>query len=314
MGGNSLKSVQVVSELRKELDYEVPISWMLSDPCPADLAKRIESRIHSGTPVEGTDADFDTLLPIRTAGERAPLFCIHPALGLSWCYRALDHYLAEGRPIYGIQAPQIGGEVPGPTSIEDMAARYFDEIRAVQPHGPYHLLGWSLGGALAQAVAVEMRAAGEQVALLALLDAEVGGVDESALHDVTAGELISNLGPVMGVDFVSPDATAEEAADLIERYLGGGLGIDAARIQRLTDAYNLAIRAAGAWRPAVVDSDMLYFTAIRDRRSDAAGHQGWERVVRGQISTFDIDATHLDMTQPAALAEIARIIDARLDR
>ncbi|MGW5918026.1 amino acid adenylation domain-containing protein [Nocardia fluminea] len=314
LGGNSLKSVQVVSELRKELDYEVPISWMMSDPCPADLAKRIESRIHSGTPVEGTDAGFDTLLPIRTAGERAPLFCIHPALGLSWCYRALDHYLADGRPIYGIQAPQIAGEVPGPTTIEDMAARYFDEIRAVQPHGPYHLLGWSLGGALAQAVAVEMRSAGEQVALLALVDAEVGGVDESALHDVTAGELISNLGPVMGVDFVSPDATAEEAADLIERYLGGGLGIDAARIQRLTDAYNLAIRAAGAWRPAVVDSDMLYFTATRDRRSDAAGHQGWERVVRGQISTFDIDATHLDMTQPAALAEIARIIDARLDR
>ncbi len=313
LGGNSLKSVQVVTELRKEIDYEVPISWMLSDPCPADLAKRIESGTH-GTTVDGTDAGFDTLLPIRTAGARAPLFCVHPALGLSWCYRALDRYLGDGRPIYGIQAPQIGGEIPGPISIEDMAARYFDEIRAVQPHGPYHLLGWSLGGAIAHAMAVEMRAAGEQVALLAVLDAEVGGVDESALRDVTAGELISNLGPVMGVDFVSPDATAEEAADLIERYLGGSLGIDAARIQRLTDAYNLAIRAAGAWRPAVVDSDMLYFTATRDRRPDAAGHQGWAPVVRGQLSTFDIDATHLAMTQPAALAEIARIIDARLER
>ncbi|MFC9662402.1 amino acid adenylation domain-containing protein [Nocardia sp. NPDC127606] len=314
LGGNSLKSVQVVSELRKELDYEVPISWMLSDPCPADLAKRIESRIRSGTDGDGADAGFDALLPIRTGGERAPLFCIHPAVGLSWCYRTLDRYLADGRPIYGIQAPQISGEIPGPTSIEEMAARYFDEIRAVQPHGPYHLLGWSLGGAIAHAIAVEMRAAGEQVALLALLDAEVGGVDESTQRAVTAGELISNLGPVMGVDFVSPDATAEEAADLIERHLGGSLGIDAARIQRLTDAYNLAIRAAGAWHPAVLDSDMLYFTATRDRRSDAAGHEGWARVVRGQISTFDIDATHLDMTQPGAIAEIARILNARLDR
>ncbi|TCJ89555.1 amino acid adenylation domain-containing protein [Nocardia alba] len=314
LGGNSLKSVQVVSELRKEIDYEVPISWMLSDPCPADLAKRIESRISSGAAVEGTDAGFDTLLPIRTEGARAPLFCIHPAVGLSWCYRTLDRYLSDGRPIYGIQAPQIGGELPGPTSIEEMAARYFDEIRAVQPHGPYHLLGWSLGGAIAHAIAVEMRAAGEQVALLALLDAEVGGVDESTLRAVTAGELISNLGPVMGVDVVSAEATAEEAAELIERQLGGSLGIDAARIQRLTDAYNLAIRAAGAWRPAVVDSDMLYFTATRERRSDAAGHEGWARVVRGQISMFDIDAGHLEMTQPAAMAEIARILNARLDR
>ena len=47
------------------------------------------------------------------------------------------------------------------------------------------------------------------------------------LSAVTAGELISNLGPVMGVDFVGPDATAQEAADLIERHLGGSLGIDA---------------------------------------------------------------------------------------
>ncbi|WP_419198059.1 amino acid adenylation domain-containing protein [Nocardia vinacea] len=313
LGGNSLKSVQVVSELRKELDYEVPISWMLSDPCPADLAKRIESGMRSGPTVDRT-VGFDVLLPIRTGGERPPLFCIHPAVGLSWCYRTLDRYLSDGRPIYGLQAPQIGGEVPGPTSIEEMAERYFDEIRAVQPHGPYHLLGWSLGGVIAHAIAVEMRAAGEQVALLALLDAEVGGVDESTLSAVTAGELISNLGPVMGVDFVRPDATAEEAADLIERHLGDSLGIDAATIERLTDAYNLAIRAAGVWRPAVFDSDMLYFTATRERRSDAAGHEGWAQVVRGQISTFDIDAAHLAMTEPGAVAQIARILNAQLDR
>ncbi|MFI6367083.1 amino acid adenylation domain-containing protein [Nocardia sp. NPDC050630] len=314
LGGNSLKSVQVVSELRKELDYEVPISWMLSDPCPADLARRIESGMRSGPAVDRTDVGFDVLLPIRTDGERPPLFCIHPAVGLSWCYRTLDRYLHDGRPIYGIQAPQVGGEVPGPTSIEEMAERYFAEIRAVQPHGPYHLLGWSLGGAIAHTIAVEMRAAGEQVALLALLDAEVGGVDVSTLSAVTAGELISNLGPVLGVDFVSADATAEEAADLIERHLGVDLGVDAARIERLTDAYNLAIRAAGEWRPAVLDSDMLYFTATRDRRSDAEGHEGWAQVVRGQISTFDIDATHLAMTEPGAIAQIARILNARLDR
>ncbi|MGW4769103.1 amino acid adenylation domain-containing protein [Nocardia sp. NPDC004278] len=314
LGGNSLKSVQVVSELRKELDYEIPISWMLSDHCPADLAKRIESGMRSAPAVDRTDDGFDVLLPIRTGGERAPLFCIHPAVGLSWCYRTLDRYLADGRPIYGLQAPQIGGEIPGPTSIEEMAERYFDEIRAVQPHGPYHLLGWSLGGVIAHAIAVEMRAAGEQVELLALLDAEVDGVDESTLRAVTPGELIGNLGPVMGVDFVSPDATAEEAADLIERHLGGSLGIDAARIERLTDAYNLAVRAAGAWRPAVLDSDMLYFAATCERRSDAAGHEGWARVVRGQISVFDIDATHLAMTEPDAIAQIARILNARLDR
>ncbi|WP_442941858.1 amino acid adenylation domain-containing protein [Nocardia sp. NBC_00416] len=313
LGGNSLRSVQVVSALKKELDYEVPVSWMLSDPRPADLAKRIESGMRSGhTETEQSTFGFDVVLPIRTSGQLPPLFCIHPASGLAWCYRPLDEYLSGDRPIYGIQAPQISGDGPVPASIEETARRYFDEIRTVQPHGPYHILGWSLGGQIAQAVAVEMRAAGEQVALLALLDAEADGVDESIVSTVTAGELVSNLGPVMGIDFVSSDATAEEAADLIGQHLGTSLGIDAASIQRMTDAYNQSIRAAAVWRPQPVDSDMLYFTATSDRRADATGHRGWAPVVHGKISNFDIDATHLAMTEPAAVAQIARVLNERL--
>ncbi|WP_084525422.1 amino acid adenylation domain-containing protein [Nocardia vaccinii] len=313
LGGNSLRSVQVVTELKKELDYEFPISWMLSDPSPADLARRLESAMRSGG-AAATASGFDVLLPIRTSGSRPPLFCIHPASGLSWCYHTLGEYLSAGRPIYGIQAPQIGGEVPGPRTIEDIARRYTEEIRAVQPHGPYHLLGWSLGGLIAHAIAAEMRAAGEQVALLAVLDAEADGIDEESVSTVMAGELISNLGPVLGIDFVRSDATAEEAADLIREHLGDGLGIDAAMIERLTDAYNMSIRAAGAWQPPVVDSDMLYFTATRDRRPEAQGHHGWAHLIAGNIANIDIDATHLAMTEPGAIAQIARILNARLDR
>ncbi|MET7767186.1 amino acid adenylation domain-containing protein [Nocardia sp. NPDC005366] len=313
LGGNSLRSVQVVSELKKELDFEIPVRWMLSDPSPADLAKRIESGMRSGhTAADPTALGLDVLLPIRPGGQQPPLFCIHPASGLSWCYHTLDQYISAGQPIYGLQAPQIGGENPGPTTIAEIAERYFEEIRTVQPHGPYHLLGWSLGGLIAHAVAAEMRAAGEQVALLAMLDSEASGIDASSISTITAGELISNLGPVMGIDFVSPDATAEQAAQQIAEHLGGGIEIDAATIERLTDAYNLSIRAAGVWQPPVVDSDLLYFTAAHDRRSDAEGHRGWAPFIRGRISNFQINATHLAMTEPGAVAQIARILNERL--
>ncbi|MFC9964186.1 amino acid adenylation domain-containing protein [Nocardia ignorata] len=313
LGGNSLKSVQVVSELRKELDYEVPVSWILSDPRPTDLAKRIETGMRTGHTTEPTTPGFDVVLPIRTTGTQSPLFCVHPASGLAWCYRPLGEYLTEDRPIYGIQAPQLSGE-PGSATIEDTARRYLDEIRAIQPHGPYHLLGWSLGGQIAHAVAAEIRAAGEQVALLALLDAEADGFDPTAVTTVTAGELVANLGPVMGIDFVPTDATAEEAAALIEQKLGERLGIDAALIQHMTDAYNESIRAAADWQPPVIDCDMLYFTATGERRDDATGHRGWAPSVRGHITDIDIDATHLAMTEPAALARIARVLNEQLDR
>ncbi|NUP26471.1 MAG: amino acid adenylation domain-containing protein, partial [Nocardia sp.] len=315
LGGNSLRSVQVVSELKKELDYDVPVSWILSDPRPADLAKRIESGMRSGETHSdpATAFGFDVLLPIRTGGDREPLFCIHPASGLAWSYRPFAEYLTPGRPVYGIQAPQISGEIPGPTTIEETARRYVTEIQRVQPHGPYHLLGWSLGGQIAQAIAVELRATGEQVALLALLDAEAGNIDPAEVTTVTAGELISNLGPVLGIDFVDENATPQEAAALIEQHLGEGFAVDADMIARMTDAYNQSMRASSIWQPQVLDADLLYFTATVDRSPDATGSAGWVPVVRGEITNIDIDAAHLAMTEPVAVEQIARILNARLD-
>ncbi|MCG7634861.1 amino acid adenylation domain-containing protein [Gordonia McavH-238-E] len=323
LGGNSLRSVQVVNDLETELHVEIPIRWMLSDSSPADLARRIEAGMRNGFDADHAAATgpggpgsrgvgLDVLLPIRPEGEQAPLFCIHPASGLSWCYQTLSRQIPAGRPVYGLQAPQIGGEVPGPATMSEIARRYFDEIRSVQSEGPYHLLGWSLGGVIAHAVAAEMRAAGHEVALLAMLDTEADGVDTSAITTVTAGELISNLGPVLGIDFVSSDATAERAAEQIAERLGDGLGIDAATIERLTDAYNLLIRATGDWHPPVVETDVLYFTAVRDRRPDAVGADGWGPYVRGSITNVDVDTHHLGMTENEAIARIAAVLDNHL--
>ncbi|UPG67491.1 amino acid adenylation domain-containing protein [Gordonia hongkongensis] len=321
LGGNSLRSVQVVNDLETELHVEIPVRWMLSDSSPADLARRIEDGMRNGFDVARGPGDespggvgFDVLLPIRPEGELPPLFCVHPASGLAWCYQTLSRQVPPGRPVYGLQAPQIGGEAPGPTTISEIARRYADEIRTVQPVGPYHLLGWSLGGVIAHAVAAEMRAAGSEVALLAMLDTEADGVDSSAITTVTAGELISNLGPVLGIDYVSADATAEQAAEQIAERLGAGFGIDAATIERLTDAYNLLIRATGDWHPPVVDTDVLYFTAVRDRRPDALGANGWGRYVRGSITNVDIDTHHLGMTEDEAIRQIATVLDDHLTR
>lgn len=321
LGGNSLRSVQVVNDLKSELHMDIPVRWMLSASSPADLARRIEDGMGNG---EGTGESmefdalpplgFDVLLPIRPGGERPPLFCVHPASGLSWAYHTLGRHLASGRPVYGLQAPQIGGEKDGPTTVAGLARRYFDEIRTVQPHGPYHLMGWSLGGTIAHAVAAEMRAAGEEVALLAMLDTEADAVDTEAITTITAGELISNLGPVLGIDFVSADATAEEAAEQIAARLGGGLGIDAESIENLTEAYNMLIRATGDWQPPVVDVDLRYFTAVRDRRADAVGHDGWAPYVRGNISNVDVDVHHLGMTENEAIIRIAAILDEYMTR
>ncbi|MEO9327890.1 amino acid adenylation domain-containing protein [Gordonia aurantiaca] len=331
LGGNSLRSVQVVNELRNELHVDIPIRMMLSASSPADLARRISDRLEMGEDLdESMEFDamaplgFDVLLPIRPMGDEPPLFCVHPASGLSWCYHTLGRRLAPGHPVYGLQAPQLAGETPGPTTVSALARRYFEEIRRVQPHGPYHLLGWSLGGVIAHAVAAQMRAAGEEVALLAMLDTEADAVDVGEIRDITAGELLGNLGPVLGIDFVDEDATAQEAAQQIVDHLGAdfagamfgtdGSGIDAAAIERLTETYNMLIRAIGDWRPPVVDVDLAYFTATRDRRADASGHNGWLPFVQGDVVNVDVDVHHLGMTENEAIEQIAEVLDQHMTR
>jgi surfactin synthase thioesterase subunit len=100
------------------------------------------------------------LLPIRATGTRAPIFCLHPAGGVSWCYLPLARHVPPDTPLYGLQSPALDGTADLPGTLRELASSYLRQIRAVQPDGPYHLLGWSFGGLAAHEIAVQLQAAG----------------------------------------------------------------------------------------------------------------------------------------------------------
>ncbi|AZG48350.1 Tyrocidine synthase 3 [Gordonia insulae] len=161
LGGNSLSATRVVARLRAHAD-NVELSWLFSDPTVRGVAARMDG---------GDGAEIgEVLLPLRRDGSRAPLFCVHPAGGLAWFYGGLAPYL-DDRPIYGLQDPHVVSGEPSATTIDELAARYVDEIRRIAPDGPYHLLGWSLGGHVAHAMATRLQADGDEVAFLGIMDA-----------------------------------------------------------------------------------------------------------------------------------------------
>ncbi|MBE7162268.1 MAG: amino acid adenylation domain-containing protein, partial [Williamsia herbipolensis] len=158
VGGTSLSAARAVARLRRQ-GVAVELPWVFSDPTPRALAARVASGAGGGR----------VLLTLRGEGSGPPLFCVHPAGGLAWMYGGLAPFLPD-RPVHALQDPAVVAAEPAPESIEDYAQRYVAEIRAVQPHGPYHLLGWSLGGHIAHAMAEQLEAAEEEVAVLGLLD------------------------------------------------------------------------------------------------------------------------------------------------
>ncbi|WP_460725781.1 amino acid adenylation domain-containing protein [Nocardia heshunensis] len=250
---------------------------------------------------------LDVVLPIRPGGGEPPLFCIHPSSGIAWTYLGLADALRPGRPIYGLQAPDLSGE-PHARSIADFADRYVAEIRRLQPHGPYHLLGWSFGGLIAHAVATQLEATGDEVATLALLDADSTDIDGGSIDKLTAGSFVATFGSVFGITDIPADTSAEQAAALIRERMGGVSLVDAATLERMAASYNASADTRTGYQRPVFHGDAQYFSATV-HTSDIFGPDGWRPYITGTITNHDIDVSHDELTAPHALAAIARILD-----
>lgn len=163
-GAKSLQAIQLANRLSIELGCEVPVASIFGFASVRLLAEHLLS-LPSSSKVASNP--YAPLLPIAR-GERASLICVHPAEGLAWCYLGLARHL-PGVQILGLQAQGMLGEQP--CSIAAQLQSYLTSIKQAQLNGPYHLLGWSSGGGLAQALAGMLQAQGDQVAWLAMMDA-----------------------------------------------------------------------------------------------------------------------------------------------
>ncbi|MFD4459296.1 amino acid adenylation domain-containing protein [Nocardia sp. NPDC058480] len=313
LGGNSLLATRVVDQLRRELDTDVAVLWMFTERTVEQLARRIvtAAAMPGMGSVDSAGTPLAVQLPIRTEGELPPLFCIHPASGLAWSYAGLSQLMTPGRPIYGLQSPELTGDGDPPESIDAYADRYVREIRARQPHGPYNVLGWSFGGFIAHAVAARLQQQGESVALLAVLDADLAVRDADPGAPLTPGEFVHEFGATLGFESIPAQMSATEAAALINNSIGGQL-VEPIHIERLADSYNRSARLVAGYLPPVFDGNLLYFTALRDADDPDRGVGNWRPFVTGFLRNVVVDTDHDAMTTPQVLPEIATVVDSYL--
>ena len=162
LGGNSLLGSRLLAKVANKYGIELSMTTLYSARTIAKLADLIQ--------LKQASADRWCIVPIRTRGSLPPLFLVHGVGGDVLGFFSLVKRLPPDQPVYAIQAQSLQQKGPTYIQLNDMAAYYVQEVRRVQPSGPYSFLGFSFGGLVAYEMAQQLQAQGEEVRMLGMLD------------------------------------------------------------------------------------------------------------------------------------------------
>jgi thioesterase domain-containing protein len=307
-------AVDLFLQIELELKHRLPVAALFEAGTVAEMARLIEDGEPQGC-----------LVAIQPEGTRPPFFCVHGASGQVIGFYSLSRYLGPDQPLYGIQSIGWDRSTPPFTRSVDMAAHYVEELRKVQPHGPYYLGGYSFGGRIAVYMADILRRAGEEVALLAIIDS----TSLAGRRYVTFGQWLARINAPGGAARIplalryawfrirkAYDDLYQRGRRLVlfpirEYYRTRGLEVPLSMAR--PDRLNLLIRHEHRNLPRY-DGDAVYFrTAIEDRSmAHPDVKESWTRIITGRLEVIDVPGTHESVIQDPDVRHVAHVLRLRI--
>jgi len=280
LGGTSRQLMSLLRRVKLDLGVDVPIQEFGQDPTVRGLARAVVRTGRSGSPD----------VPLLRQGRGRPLFLLGDAWGQLNSYAGLLHRMETERPVYGLPLP-LTDEAGRRRTVEEVAGEALDRLRTVQATGPYSLLGYSFGGLVAYALAVRLRALGEDVAYLGLLDV-VPPMAALNPREAAARRWVGRMGTAF---------SAEGPAALARRlHLPVGFGEPDTEERFFLGSYD----TANDYRPPHYDGAVTYYLA--EQRPPLVGNslRAWRRVAPHLLTT-EVPGYHGDHNdhRPSILGE-----------
>jgi len=291
LGGHSLLAMRLAAELRKRYDKPIAVSQIMVAPTVAKLAKLLRD---DASLEAAKQASFSPVLRLRE-GMGNPLFCIHPASGFAWQYSALLRYLPASLPIIGLQSPRPNGAIATGADMDAVCEHHLAQLKALQPSGPYRLLGYSLGGTIAQGIAARLQAAGETVSYLGLLDTyPPEGQDWSGPTEEEAQDEVRREQEQFMV--VAEEATDEFAEQ--EKQLMFG---------HIVENYQDAVRLLSQAKTPVFAGEAHLYVATRTLPKEMDIQQTWQPYLN-KLNEHHFDCSHEDILSPQSLETLGVVL------
>ncbi|PTW59378.1 enterobactin synthetase component F [Breoghania corrubedonensis] len=307
LGGHSLLAVELMRRIREEFGRDPGLGALFANASVERLSAVIEA----------ADERVSGLEPLirLTEGDGLPVFVIHPAGGISWCYGGLARTL--GRPVLALQARALSPDCPAPKSLAAMAEDYGDQILGHAPAGPIHIAGWSVGGILAQAVAASLQRRGARLGVVALLDAYPCDCwrDEP---DPGPGAELKALLAIAGHD---PDQLVADGLALTRPTVMTFLKESESPLGQLPDEALDGVMRVVATNNRLVrghhhdrfSGHLTHFRAALDHGTSGLTPASWAPYADG-IEIIDVPSLHGYLTGAEATAIIAPELKSRLER
>jgi thioesterase domain-containing protein len=263
---------------------------------------------------------YNPIVEIQRGDSRPPLFCIHAGGGSVLCFIDLARYLGPDIPVYGLQARgQHHGQTPF-TTVEEMATCYLEAIRSVQPHGPYYLAGLSFGGLVAFEIAQQLYATGEQVGLLAMLDAGVRV--EEGITEFDSAEILATMSKTLAPVSVDELRQLEQDEQLVHvfdeakrnKMLPEVFGLEEAR--RYFNIFKANSIAQQHYSPRPYPGHVALFRAseMPEEAIRFNATKGWDKWALGGVSITVVPGTHSNIYRKPNVQSLAERLRESLDR
>jgi amino acid adenylation domain-containing protein len=282
LGGHSLLAVQLIDKIERQVGQKIPLSILFQGPTVEQLAVTLRQR--------GEKISEQSLVNIQPEGARPPLFLVHSASGNAMSYVALARRLGREQPVYGLQSKGLDPDRKPTARVEDMASEYLAELLAVQPDGPYHLAGWSMGGVIAFEMARQLTAQGKSVAPVVIIDSTIqtGRVKKNGWDDVS---LLLALAQHHGLFLDDGDHAFEDLRSLsldeqIEFLLAKAAGysqfplnVGLPQLRHLFELFKVNVYASEHYRPPKSEQQIILLQAAdAPPRHAATVLKRWEKV------------------------------------